>query len=47
LVALGQLAEDKVAALDIRHSTQVDVKTMTMTMDLSAIKALELLSQMR
>lgn len=47
LVALGQLAEEKVAALDIRHDMQVEGKTMTMSMDLSATKVLELLSQMR
>lgn len=47
LVALGQLADEKVSDLEIRHQTRLADKTMTMTMDLSAIKALELLSQMR
>lgn len=47
LIALGQLADEKVSALEIQTQTQIADKTMTMTMDLSAIKALELLSQMR
>lgn len=47
LVSLGQLADENISALDIQHTSTVDGKTMTMTMDLSATKALEILSQMQ
>lgn len=47
LISLGQLADENISALDINHTSKVTEKTMTMTMDLSATKALEILSEMR
>ena len=47
LISLGQLADENISALDINHTSKVTGKTMTMTMDLSATKALEILSEMQ
>jgi hypothetical protein len=47
LVALGQLADEDISALDIQHESKVSGKTMTMTMDFSATKALEVLPRMQ
>lgn len=47
LISLGQLADENISTLDINHTSKVTGKTMTMTMDLSATKALEILSEMQ
>ena len=47
LVALGQLAEERIEELEIKHGGKTDGKIMTMSMSLSATKALELISQMK
>ena len=46
LIALGQLADDNIAALGIEQKGQASGKTITMSMSLSTTKALEILSQM-
>jgi len=47
LVSLGELADENINALDIRHRAQAKDATMTMTMSLSVTKALELLSKIK
>lgn len=49
LVALGQLADQKIESLDINHKGNVSNNTMTMTMTMSVptLKTLEILSQMK
>jgi hypothetical protein len=46
-VSLGELAEQKIEDLDIRHSGNVEGKTMTMSMNLSVAKALVLLAELK
>jgi len=46
-VSLGELAEEKIEDLDIRHSGKIEGKTMTMSMNLSVAKALVLLAELK
>ena len=47
LVSLGELADENIEDLDIRHSGQASGKTMTMTMSLPAANALALISKLK
>lgn len=47
VVALGQLTDENIEALEIRHEGQVTGTAMTMSMSLSTTKALEILSQLK
>ena len=47
LVSLGELADENIEELDLEHEASTNGKTMTMSMNLPAAKALALLSELK